>query len=341
MQTIYHYSGGGAPEIQRAYADIIRREFYDGDLDTESRPDLYLTTQKALAHPITLLRTVCNSGITYRRGWDHIRRNKTGVRVIWFVRRGSVQFVRSRKNLVVRAGECAILDSSIPFHAKSSTDGEVFEAVQAIVPAHLFLSHLSMAAELDAPLTLDYANRESAVRLLDMLCDLGSRITAKVAEPLVAAFLETLSERVREITDCRTPRERNSNMRLSDIRAYIMRNLTDPDLNYEDVAAQCGISTRYLYYLLKADNTTFSKLVWSQRLEKAKEWLGSPDLSSHAICEIAFMAGFKDAAHFSRIFKANFGVSPKQYRTEALSRPQEEAAPPRLALPRKTAALLN
>ncbi len=325
METIYRFAGEDLSELQNGYGELVRREFYDGDLGADMRQGFCLTAQKALCHPISLLRMLSNSAITYRRGWEHIRGNKSGVRVIWFVRRGSVQFVRSRGSITVNAGECAILDSGVPFHAKAMTDGERFDLVQAIVPAHLFMSHLSVAAELDEPLALDYANRESVVRLLDMLCDLGEKIGPRTAEPLVAAFLEALSERVREVTECITPRERNSNMRRADIKAHIMRNLTDPDLSYDDVAAQCGISSRYLYYLLKADNTTFAKLVWTQRLEKAREWLSSGELTNYAIREIAFMAGFKDAAHFSRIFKTTFGCSPKQYRAEAKTRSQGPA----------------
>lgn len=322
MHTIYRFSGGDLSELRHDYGDLVKREFYDGELETEARADFSLTAQKAMSYPISLLRMISNSAISYRRNWHHIRGNKSGVRVIWFVRRGTCQLVRSRGSLTVRAGECAIIDSGVPFHAKMQPDDEVFDVVYAIVPAHLFMSHLAAAAELEEPLALDYANRESVVRLLDLLCDLGEKIGARTAEPLAAAFLEALSERVREVTECLSPRERNSNLRLADIKAHIMRNLTNPDLNYEDVAAQCGISSRYLYYLLKADNTTFARLVWSQRLEKAREWLASAELSHYAIREIAFMAGFKDAAHFSRIFKTTFGASPKEYRSDAMKKAQ-------------------
>ena len=119
---------------------------------------------------------------------------------------------------------------------------------------------------------------------------------------------------------------------------FIEVHLSDPQLSTAMVARGCGISPRYLYYLLKADNTTFSKLVWSQRLEKAREWLASKELLEHPIREIAFMAGFKDAAHFSRIFKAAFGTSPKDYRTEA--RKQAERAE-QVGRPKTTGRLLN
>lgn len=319
METIYRFNGQDMSELRSGYGDLIRREFYDGDLGADICENFCLTAQKAMSHPMTLFRTLSNSGISYRRGWEHIRANKTGVRVIWFVRRGAVQLIRSRGSVTIKAGQFTIIDSGVPFNAKASTDGESFDFVHAIVPAHLFMTHLPSAADLEDPLALDFADRESVVRLLDLMCDLGHDLGPASAEYLVAAFLEALAERLRDATENLSAQERNSSMRLADIKACILRNLTDPDLNYDSVAAQCGISSRYLYYLLKADNTTFAKLVWSQRLEKAREWLASADLANYAIREIAFMAGFKDAAHFSRNFKTAFGASPKQYRINAMA----------------------
>jgi AraC-like DNA-binding protein len=101
---------------------------------------------------------------------------------------------------------------------------------------------------------------------------------------------------------------------LADIQNYISRNLTNPDLSYDEVAAKCGISPRYLCHLLKANNTSFSHLMWSQRLPKARDWLASGPLHDYPIHEIAFMAGFKSAAHFSRMFKSTYGYTPKEFR---------------------------
>src|SRR3546814_20474839 len=81
---------------------------------------------------------------------------------------------------------------------------------------------------------------------------------------------------------------------------YILRNLTDPDLFYDMVAASCGISPRYLCYVLKANNTSFSDLLWKNRLPKARDWLVSRATRDYPIHEIAFMSGFKSAAHLDR-----------------------------------------
>lgn len=316
MHTIYSYSGSDFAEFRRTYAEVVRQEYYEGDLEMEVRPFIDLTVQKSLAHPLSLVRIISNSGISFRRSWHHIRDNKTGVRVIWFIRRGSLQITRSRNTCTVEAGECAILDSNTPFHACAQTDGEHFDAVQAIVPAHLFLSHLATASGFDASFAVNFDNQEIVVKLLDLLLGDGDALSVNAAEPLAAAFLEAIADRVGNLVDTAPRRQRVIDVRLADIKAYIMKNLTDPDLTYDEVAAKCGISPRYLCYLLKSDDTSFSKLLWSQRLPKAREWLVLPEFKDYPIQEIAFMSGFKSAAHFSRMFKSAYGCAPKEYRAK-------------------------
>jgi AraC family transcriptional regulator, positive regulator of tynA and feaB len=102
--------------------------------------------------------------------------------------------------------------------------------------------------------------------------------------------------------------------RFADIRECIQKYVTCPDLSSEWVAQYCGISPRYLCYVLKANETCFSELLWSERLPKARDWLVCDAFRQYPIHKIACMAGFKSAAHFSRMFKSAYGVSPKDYR---------------------------
>ena len=315
MHTVYKYAGRDSAEWRSDYSSLVRQEFYDGDLEAGTSDALDLTIEKALAEPMALLRISTNVPISYRRSWQHIRANKVGVRVVWFVRRGSLKIVRSRASCIVSHTECAILDSSLPFFAQATPDADgVFEAVQAIVPAHLFLSHLPAAVEFDRAFPIETENRHMMAELLDLMFREGESISPKAAHPLVAAFLEILSDCIAEYADGPKSRLRVVDKRLADIEAYILKHLTDPDLGYDEVAAKCGISPRYLCYVLKANNSSFSTLLWSQRLPKARDWLAASALSDYPIQEIAFMAGFKSPAHFSRMFKATYGCSPKEYR---------------------------
>mgnify|MGYP000085140912 CR=1 FL=1 len=322
MRTIFSCKGSTAAEFRQNYGEIVRREFYDGDLDVDDADNIDVIFQKALDHPITLMRISSSTGISYRRSISHIRQNQIGVRVIWFVRHGSLKLVRSNQTCLAKAGECAILDSNSPFHARAMVgENHLFDAVQAVVPAHLFLTHLPSAVELASSFTVSQGDRHVIARLLDLLFDEGDFLTRNVAEHLVDAFLETLSDYIRNLDLGPTHRMSVVDKRLADIEAYIARNLTDPELSYDEVAKNCGISPRYLCHVLKAKNTSFSHLLWSQRLPRARDWLVSEPLREYPIHEIAYMAGFKSAAHFSRMFKSVYGLTPKEYRLAKLGHP--------------------
>ncbi len=50
------------------------------------------------------------------------------------------------------------------------------------------------------------------------------------------------------------------------------------------------------------------------RLDRCREELEDRRQRARSITEIAFRWGFNDSAHFSRVFKARFGMSPRAVR---------------------------
>lgn len=103
-------------------------------------------------------------------------------------------------------------------------------------------------------------------------------------------------------------------------KALIEENLHDPSLSPENVARALRISLRYLQDLFHSEKTTVSNWIWSRRLEKCRRDLSDPLLSSKDISQIAFDCGFSDFAHFSRRYKAEFLVSPSEFRREQRTR---------------------
>jgi AraC-like DNA-binding protein len=74
------------------------------------------------------------------------------------------------------------------------------------------------------------------------------------------------------------------------------------------------ISVRYLYVLFREHGTTVSGWVRRRRLLRCRAELDGADTEA-SITEIAYRWGLNDSAHFSRLFKASFGMSPTQYRS--------------------------
>ena len=85
-------------------------------------------------------------------------------------------------------------------------------------------------------------------------------------------------------------------------------------LNAKMVSGACNISLRYLCHILKNNDLSFSGLVWDMRMDTAHKWLKDEKMRHYSICEIAYLVGFKSSAHFSRMFKSRYGVSPRAFR---------------------------
>ena len=134
------------------------------------------------------------------------------------------------------------------------------------------------------------------------------------AQLLLESALTVLGRAIHDSDTGVPARQTVSSRRLQDVLRYIEVHLSDPNLSTTMVARGCGISPRYLSFLLRLHGTSFSTLVWEQRLQKAKNWLCSTKAHEVSISEVAYSMGFKSPAHFSRMFKRVFNVNPREYR---------------------------
>lgn len=94
------------------------------------------------------------------------------------------------------------------------------------------------------------------------------------------------------------------------VREYIEANLSDPLLSPASIAAAHFVSTRHLHNVFHESGTTVASWIRTQRLEGARRELRDPLHAGQSVGAVAARWGFLDAAHFSRIFRDAFGVSP-------------------------------
>lgn len=92
------------------------------------------------------------------------------------------------------------------------------------------------------------------------------------------------------------------------------RHLDDPGLSAEGVARAHLISVRYLHRLFQDEGVTVGRLILRRRVEECARELARRGGVSPSISVVATRWGFRNAAHFSRAFKAVHGQSPQQRR---------------------------
>jgi len=81
------------------------------------------------------------------------------------------------------------------------------------------------------------------------------------------------------------------------------------------VAAEAGISLRYVHRLFTERGFTCSGFIYSLRLDHAAHLLRRRGLldTGRPLSEIAYACGFRDYAHFARKFRDKLGCSPGAY----------------------------
>jgi AraC-like DNA-binding protein len=105
----------------------------------------------------------------------------------------------------------------------------------------------------------------------------------------------------------------------------IETQLSRPDLDLEMVARADGISTRALQKLFASAGQSFSTYLRTRRLERCRLDLASPVAASLSISEICFRWGFNGSAHFSRAFRDQYAISPREYRKAHLGADEPDA----------------
>ncbi len=93
--------------------------------------------------------------------------------------------------------------------------------------------------------------------------------------------------------------------------------LAEPELTLGGVAEAACVSPRQMQKLFASVGQTFTGYVRQRRLERCRLDLASPREAKRSISEISFRWGFNGSAHFSRAFRAAYGVSPRDYRRTA------------------------
>lgn len=93
----------------------------------------------------------------------------------------------------------------------------------------------------------------------------------------------------------------------------MLQDHIDTNLNLKEISKNLDIHPAYLSreFSKYFDNLSFGDYIRKLRIEKAIELLST---HAYSLTEIAYLTGFSDQSHFTRIFKLHTGKNPSVYR---------------------------
>lgn len=226
---------------------------------------------------------------------------------------GDALLLQDGRSVRVRPGELALYDAARPFklvHAGQQ------RARILMMPRALLRLDEAVIRRVTA-VRIDEKGDEPAALLLSLLSGLLDELPGDqpaLQEQLARSAADVLSALATELAgrfaDAGEPRQ----VLLARVKAAVEQRLGDPGLSPQDLAEQHNVSLRYLHLLFQQQGSTVNGWVRSRRLEAARRELARPDARRRSVAAIAAQVGFVNSAHFSRTFKAAFGVSPRQWR---------------------------
>jgi len=95
------------------------------------------------------------------------------------------------------------------------------------------------------------------------------------------------------------------------VESLLLPVLHKGDISMDAIAAKLAVSRQTLFRKLKAEGTTFEKVLDELRHRLALNYLCGKKVS---VNETAYLVGFSDPAAFSRAFKRWTGSSPRDVR---------------------------
>ena len=225
---------------------------------------------------------------------------------------GTATLRHGGREVILQPGFWTICDADRRF---TLANGPSSEQLMMLVPR----DRLGMCSGLGVHAARNFGDAGGTARLLPRYLESLFDELASVADSNCAELADMAAQLVRLAlfeADQGTPAISMSEMLRLRVKDYIRRNLRDPALSIDRVAAAFGCTKRHLHKVFTSDETTLSQFIWTQRLECCREALHNPHLARHSLTQIAFMWGFNDPAHFSKVFKERFGVPPGLFREQ-------------------------
>ncbi|GAA3697647.1 helix-turn-helix domain-containing protein [Nonomuraea antimicrobica] len=225
---------------------------------------------------------------------------------------GSPRLAQDDRFTQLSPGEFAIYDFTRPYEL--AYDSAVRLAVFSF-PRDQFAVPVDAVAELAAlPITAASGAAALAAPLLRRVAldhdtyrpGSAARLSTVVTDLVGAAVAELLDQ------ERSLPEDARQRTLLLRVHAFIEERLGDTGLDPAGIAAAHHISVRHLHRLFESEDTTVAAWIRRRRLERCRSDLMAGGAQS--VSAVGARWGLPDSAHFSRLFRREYGMPPTEYR---------------------------
>jgi AraC-like DNA-binding protein len=141
-------------------------------------------------------------------------------------------------------------------------------------------------------------------------------VEGPAAEALAGAIAQLVQHSLLDLAGQETALGQRAALR-ERIKRHVALHLAEPRLSVDAIAGALGVSRRQLYVAFADEPDGVAGYVLAERIAACRRAFDDRALAHRSITTIALDHGFQSLAHFSRVFRARFGVAPSDYRRAA------------------------
>ncbi|MGW2518891.1 helix-turn-helix domain-containing protein [Streptomyces sp. NPDC001617] len=230
--------------------------------------------------------------------------------------RGEAVFLHENGCLAGTAGELIIYDTRRPYLFGFSSS---MRQILVDVPLNLFAQACG-GGGLPGPMLFGRSTAREGALLAALSSRLGRLAALRDVTQGPADAEVTVLDLLRQLAEERTGGRTGSDAYRSQLvvaEDYIDRHLHDPGLGAAQVAGVMGISVRHLGRIFESTGRSPARHIVERRLVRAHQELSGPGARETRIADVAYRWGFSSQAHFARLFRSRFGLTPSEARAEA------------------------
>ncbi|WP_311765343.1 AraC-like ligand-binding domain-containing protein [Streptomyces zingiberis] len=306
-----------APDRFDRWRELMRRCTVPLELDSDSRED-FRASQRLLEFDGISVWPTSFQPVSFRRTPRLIRQEDPEQVNISIPLRGTLFATRGGHGAEYGPRTLCVVDSARPIEVRTRSRqiGIGLDVPKALLPlrgdaldqlSRSTLSGREGFGSLLVTFLTQLARDTSVYRPSD-----GPRLASIVVDLLSALFTHHLG------TGHDLGPETRRRTLLLEIQAFIRRHADDPDLTPAAVAAAHHISASHLHRLFRDEDTTVAATIRRLRLEGARRDLADAARHGARVQDIAARWGFGSHASFTRAFRDAYGLSPRDYRHQAV-----------------------
>ncbi|WP_063755727.1 MULTISPECIES: helix-turn-helix domain-containing protein [unclassified Streptomyces] len=258
------------------------------------------------------ITTVDSDRQLVRRNRRLIARDQDEYLLVGLQRRGTGAVVQDGRTAPLEPGTFALYDTTRPYTLEFP---DRFQLLVFQIPRSAFeLPGLDLGRITGVSMGADEGLSAMMVPVLSTLAAEAGAHRSEIGEMLARNAVDLLTTVIAErLGRDAAGTDASHRTLLLRIRAFAESHLGDPELSPEAIAAAHHISVRHLQRLFQAEGTTVGGWIRRRRLEECRRELDRPRRSRPAVAAVAHRWGFVSPAHFSRAFRAAYGLSPREW----------------------------